>query len=186
MVRMVKAKEDSRHAMGEEAANPTFRSTISLVASSNTPGTPRQILNNLESAYNVYSDEYRNALGVSNTKHDLFSFIYLPLWMIGVNMYLAGFFVKHSYFSTNELTSLYHFPDGTYNRAPAIERMQYKVIAPPSNLPSFTDETWNGRVISGVLAENFKKGNLSAILKDYEHTRAVGSRTETVELTGEN
>lgn len=183
---MVKAKEDSRNAMGEEAANPTFRSTISLVASSDTPGKPRQILNNLESAYNVYSDEYSNTLGVSNTKHDLFSFIYIPLWMIGVNMFLAGFFVKHSYFSTNELTSLYHFPDGTYNRSPSIERMQYKVVAPPSNLPSFTDETWNGRVISGILAENFKKGNLSAILKDYEHTRAVGSRTELVETEGEN
>ncbi|MDR0650554.1 MAG: hypothetical protein LBG59_04020 [Candidatus Peribacteria bacterium] len=148
MVRMVKAKEDSRNAMGEEAANPTFRSTISLVATSNTPGIPRQILNNLESAYNVYSDEYSNALGVSNTKHDLFSFIYLPLWMIGVNMYLAGFFVKHSFFSTNELSSLYHFPDGTYNRSPAIEWMQYKVVAPPSNLPSFTDDARNGRIIS--------------------------------------
>ncbi|MDR0282293.1 MAG: hypothetical protein LBI53_03035 [Candidatus Peribacteria bacterium] len=34
MVRMVKAKEDSRNAMGEEAANPTFHATISLIASS--------------------------------------------------------------------------------------------------------------------------------------------------------
>jgi hypothetical protein len=60
--------------------------------------------------------------------------------------------------------------------------MQYKVIAPPSNLPIFPDEERNGRIISGVLAENFKKGNLSAILKDYEHTRAVGSRMDTVEV----
>jgi hypothetical protein len=140
----------------------------------------------LESAYNVYSDEYSNTLGVSNTKHDILGFIYMPLWTMGVSMYLTGFFVKHSYFSTNELTSLYHFPDGTYNRSPAIERMQYKVIAPPSNLPAFTDESWNGRVISGVLAENFKKGNLSAILKDYEHNRAVGARKETVEIEGKD
>jgi hypothetical protein len=67
-----------------------------------------------------------------------------------------------------------------YNRSPAIERMQYKVVAPPSNLPMFPDEERNGRVVSGVLAENYKKGNLSAILKDYEHTRAVGSRMDTV------
>jgi hypothetical protein len=59
--------------------------------------------------------------------------------------------------------------------------MQYKVVAPPSNLPMFSDEERNGRLISGVLAENFKKGNLSAILKDYEHTRAVDSRKETIE-----
>jgi hypothetical protein len=59
--------------------------------------------------------------------------------------------------------------------------MQYKVVAPPSNLPMFTDEEWNGRVIAGVLAENFKKGNMSAILKDYENTWAVGSRMDSVE-----
>jgi hypothetical protein len=186
MVRMVKAKEDSRNAMGEEAANPTFRSCISLIASSNTPGKPKEILNNLESAYNVYTDEYSNALDSSNTKHDIFGWLYMPLWTIAVKMYLTGFFSKYCYFSTNELTSLYHFPDGTYNRAPAIERMQYKVIAPPSNLPMFTDDGWNGRVISGVLAENFKKGNLSAILKDYEHTRAVGSRIDTLETEKED
>jgi hypothetical protein len=178
---MVKAKEDSRNAMGEEAANPTFRSCISLVASSDTKGRPKQILNNLETAYNVYSDEYSNALDASNFKHDILGWLYLPLRTVAVNMYLTGFFSEYSYFSTNELTSLYHFPDGTYNRAPAIERMQYKVVAPPSNLPVFTDENWNGRVISGVLAENFKKGNLSAILKDYDHNRAVASRMDTVE-----
>jgi hypothetical protein len=186
MVRMVKAKEDSRNAMGEEAANPAFRSCISLVASSNTPNRPRDILNNLETAYNVYADEYSNALEASNTKHDIFGWLYRPLWTVAVNVYLTGFFSKYSYFSTNELTSLYHFPDGTYNRAPAIEWMQYKVVAPPSNLPTFTDDQRNGKVISGVLAENYKKGNLSTILKEYEHTRAVGSRTETVEIEGEN
>lgn len=170
MVRMVKAKEDSRNAIGEEAANPTFRSCISLVASSDTLGKPREILNNLESAYNVYTDEYSNNLECSNTKHDLFGRMYLHLWTVAVNLYLTGFFSKYSYFSTNELTSLFHFPDGTYNRAPSVEWMQYKVVAPPSNLPLFPEEERNGRVISGILAENFKKGNLSAILKDYEHT----------------
>ena len=43
MVRMVKAKEDSRNAMWEEAANPTFRSTISIVASSNVRWKPKEI-----------------------------------------------------------------------------------------------------------------------------------------------
>jgi hypothetical protein len=46
------------------------------------------------------------------------------------------------------LASLYHFPDGLYNRSPAIEWMQYKVVAAPNNLPTFTDDEWNGRVIS--------------------------------------
>ena len=181
MVRMVKAKEDSRNAMWEEAANPTFRSTISIIASSNVQGRPREIINNLESAYNVYSDEYSNALECSNMKHDVFWFVYVPLWSVGVSVYLTWFFSKYSYFSTNELSSLFHFPDGLYNRAPVIEWMQYKVIAPPSNLPMFDDEWWNGRVISWVLAEKYKKWNLSAILDDYPHHWAVWTRTDQIE-----
>ena len=181
MVRMVKAKEDSRNAMWEEAANPTFRSTISIIASSNVKGRAKEIINNLESAYNVYSDEYSNALECSNLKHDIFWFIYIPLWTVWASMYQAGFFSKYSYFSTNELCSLFHFPDGLYNRSPAIEWMQYKVIAPPSNLPSFSDDERNWKVISWVLAEKYKKWNLSAILDEYAHHRAVWTKTETIE-----
>ena len=181
MVRMVKAKEDSRNAMWEEAANPTFRSTISIIASSNVKERPREIINNLESAYNVYSDEYSNALECSNLKHDILWSLYIPLWTAGVSMYLTWFFSKYSYFSTNELTSLFHFPDGLYNRSPAIEWMQYKVVAPPSNLPSFSDDDWNGRVISWVLAEKYKKWDLSAILDEYPNHRAVWTRTDQIE-----
>ena len=181
MVRMVKAKEDSRNAMWEEAANPTFRSTISLVASSNVKWRPREILNNLESAYNVYSDEYSNSLECSNFKHDILWFLFIPLWRASIFMYLQWFFSKYSYFSTNEITSLYHFPDGLYNRSPAIEWMQYKIVAAPNNLPTFSDDEWNGRVISWVLAENYKKWNLSEILKDYPHHWAVWTRTDTIE-----
>ena len=181
MVRMVKAKEDSRNAMWEEAANPTFRSTISIIASSDDKNRPREILNNLESAYNVYSDEYSNSLQSSNVKHDIFGFFYIQAWRSAINMYLTWFFSKYSYFSTNELSSLYHFPDWLYNRAPVIEWMQYKVIAPPSNLPSFQEEDWNWRVISWVLAENYKKWNLSAILDEYKTHWAVWTRTDRVE-----
>ena len=180
MVRMVKAKEDSRNAMWEEAANSTFRSTISIIASSNVEWRPKEIINNLESAYNVYSDEYSNALECSNMKHDIFWFLYVPLWTAWVYMYLTGFFSKYSYFSTNELCSLYHFPDGLYNRSPAIEWMQYKVVAPPSNLPTFSDDERNGRVISWVLAEKYKKWNLSAILDEYTHHWAVWTRTDII------
>ncbi len=181
MVRMVKAKEDSMNAMWEEAANPTFRSTVSIIASSNVKGRPKEIINNLESAYNVYSDEYSNSLECSNTKHDMLWFFYVPLWTAGVSMYVTWFFSKYSYFSTNELSSLFHFPDGLYNRAPVIEWMQYKVVAPPSNLPMFDDDGWNGRVISWVLAERYKKWNLSAILDEYPHHWAVWTRTDQVE-----
>jgi len=182
MVRMVKAKEDSRNAMWEEAANPTFRCTVSIVASSNIKWKPKEIINNLESAYNVYSDEYSNTLECSNLKHDIFWFFYVPLWTAGVSMYLTGFFSRYSYFSTNELCSLFHFPDGLYNRSPAIEWMQYKVIAPPSNLPTFDDSERNGHIISWILAEKYKKWDLSSILDEYPNHWAVWTRTDKVEI----
>ena len=59
--------------------------------------------------------------------------------------------------------------------------MQYKVIAPPSNLPMFDDSGRNGRVISWVLAEKYKKWNLSAILEEYPNHWAVGTRVEQTE-----
>ena len=54
------------------------------------------------------------------------------------------------------MTSLYHFADSIYNRSPVIEWMQYKVLSAPSNLPQFGDEEWNGKVMTGILAEKFK------------------------------
>ena len=45
---------------------------VSIIASSNVKSRPKEIINNLESAYNVYSDEYSNSLECSNAKHDVF------------------------------------------------------------------------------------------------------------------
>ena len=177
MVRMVRAKEDSMNTIGEEAGNPSYKSGLIVISSSDIEGQARQNLKAMESAYNVYSDEYSNSLEDDNTKHDIFSGIYIPLWKIAANFYLSGFFYKHSYFSTNELSSLYHFADSVYNRSPIIEWMQYKVLPCPANLPQFTEEEWNGKLMTGILAEKYKKGNLSEILKEYGKHWAVGSRT---------
>ncbi len=176
MVRMVKAKEEALNTIGEEAGNPIYKSGLLIVSSSDVEGQAKQNLKAMESAYNVYTDEYANRLSDDNTKHDMFPWIFQPLWRIGVGYYLTGFFYKYSYFSTNELSSLYHFPDSIYNRSPIIEWMQYKVLPAPANLPQFSDDERNGKVMTGILAEKFKDGKLSDILKDYTNHRAVTSR----------
>jgi hypothetical protein len=56
----------------------------------------------------------------------------------------------------NALSSLFHFPDGTYNRSPVIEWMQYKILSGPNNLPVFEEKDFNGFVMSGILAEKYK------------------------------
>lgn len=176
MVRMVKAKEEALNTIGEEAGNPIYKSGLLIVSSSDVKGQAKQNLKAMESAYNVYTDEYANRLSDDNTKHDMFPWIFQPIWRIGVGYYLTGFFYKYSYFSTNELSSLYHFPDSIYNRSPIIEWMQYKVLPAPANLPQFSDDERNGKVMTGILAEKFKDGKLSDILKDYTNHRAVTSR----------
>ena len=54
--------------------------------------------------------------------------------------------------------------------------MQKKVLPAPANLPQFSDDERNGKVMTGILAEKFKDGKLSDILKDYTNHRAVASR----------
>ena len=109
MVRMVRTKEEAMNTIWEEAGNPTYRSWIIIVSSSDEPDKPRQNLKAMEAAYNVYNDDYTNGLSDNNTKHDIFSWIYTKLWKIAANYYLTWFFYKYAYFSTNELTSLYHY-----------------------------------------------------------------------------
>jgi hypothetical protein len=61
------------------------------------------------------------------------------VWKFAVLFALVNFGFKKHYFGVNELASLYHFPDNTYNRAPSIGWMQYKVLAAPENLPVLKD-----------------------------------------------
>ena len=181
MVRMVRTKEEAMNTIWEEAGNPTYRSGLILISSSDEKGQAEKNLKAMESAYNVYNDEYANGLTDNNTKHDIFWWLYKWLWKIAAKYFLTGFFYKYSYFSTNELTSLFHFGDWIYNRSPIIEWMIYKVLPAPANLPQFKDDEWNGRIMTWQLAENFKKWKLSDILKDYKNHWAVGSKDETEE-----
>lgn len=174
MVRMVKAKEDAMNAIWEEAWLPIFRASLILITSSDSKENLESNIDSLISAYNIYWDEYSNQLNEENTKHDIFWFIFKPLWVIAAKFYLTWFFSKYAYFSINQLTSLFHFPDGTYNRSPIIEWMQYKVLSAPSNLPVMTWDLENWYVMSWILAEKYKNWKLSDILNiDYKNHRAV-------------
>jgi len=171
MVRMVKSKEDVMNAIWEEAWLPGFRSSLMLITSSDSKSNIDSNIDSLVSAYNIYWDEYSNQLNEALTKHDMFWFIFRPLWTIAAKFYLTWFFMKYAYFTVNQLTSLFHFPDWLYNRSPIIEWMQYKVLAAPSNLPIITNDVENWYVMGWLLAENYKSWKLTNILdseyKDY-------------------
>jgi hypothetical protein len=110
-----------------------------LVTSSDEEERLKDNIHGLVSAYTVYKDQYGNELEQLETKAALLKFIARPLWTIAANYTLTNLFYKSNAFTINELTSLFHFPDYTYNRSNIIEWMQYKVLPAPSNLPTFYD-----------------------------------------------
>jgi len=174
LVRMVKTEEESVNAMWEEAANAAFESGLLLVTSSDDKQRIKENVQQVVSAFNVYTDQYANALDNSEKVADLLWFLVLPLRKMASTFKFTKFFFSKNVFTINELASLFHFPDATYNRSNIIERLQYKVLAGPINLPQFT--TFNGFLMSWVVAEKFKDWKLSDILMDYHKHRSVGSR----------
>lgn len=178
-VRMVKAKEDYLNSMGEEASLPFYQAGLMLITTSDDKERLGTNLDILVSSYNVYGDEYGNEFKDQNNKHDVFPFLFLPLWKFAALFGLTNFFFQKHYFGVNELASLFHFPDNAYNRSPAISWMQYKVLPAPENLPVLKD--FGGYIVNGRLAESYKNGNLSSILEEYSNHWAVGTKMEKEE-----
>ncbi len=173
MVRMVKAKEDSINGMAEEAGSSAFITSITIIVASDDKLRSKEAMNNIISAYSVYTDEYANELKHPTVEVDFIPFIVKPLWRMIVNHAMTYIFYPSNAFGINELSSLFHFPTRIYNRSDAIQWMQYKVVAAPDTLPKLEEE--NGRVMTGIIAEDYKKWVLSDILRDekYNKHRAI-------------
>ena len=132
-------------------------------------------IDDIVSATTVYGDEYGNEMEDAQTKADAFGRFFKPFRKIAVNNFIIHFFYKGFKLGINQLTSLFHFPDATYNRAPIISWMQYKVLPAPEDLPILSQP--NGYIMGGKLAESYKNGDLGEILKEYVTHRAVAPKT---------
>lgn len=179
MVRMVKAKEDTLNDMWEEAGFPAFESGLLLITTSDEEDRVEWNMENLIWAFSVYTDEYWNELEHLVNKASFLGFISRPLWSLAASYWLTNLFYKSNVFTTWELTSLFHFPDYTYNRSNSIEWMQYKVVAAPSNLPTLSNDSATDYIISGQLAEKYKWWNLSKVLEEDKNHRAVWKKIVT-------
>ncbi len=181
IVRMVKSKEETLNDMGKEAGNPAFRAGLILTTSSDDRNRLRDNIEGLVSAFNVYTDEYGNELNQLSIKAWLFGAFFKPFWIIAARFLLTSLLYKANVFTTGELTWLFHLPDGKYNKSDGINRMAYKALPAPSNLPQFSEENFWGYIMSGIVAEKYKNGKLSDVLKDTQKHRAVGKKTEKKE-----
>lgn len=167
MVRMVKSQEDTFNTMAEEAGSVAFEGSIILIVSSDDAAQAKNGIQNLYSAYSVYTDEYGNEFEYPNFKADVFRFISKPIRKFAAKHLLTHLFFPSSVFTSGELASLFHFPARIYNRSNIIDWMPYKVLPAPDDLPIFTEE--NGYIMSGVIAEQYKDGKLPVILSEPEY-----------------
>lgn len=176
MVRMTKAEEEALNIMGEEAGKHAFDAGIVLVSSSDDSDRARQNIDNMVSVFTIYRDEFNNELDNNEFFSDALSWIFKPLWKFAARFGLTHFFFKTNIMTPNALTSLFHLPDGIFNRSPIIKWLDYKMLAAPDNLPQLKEPT--DYIITGKIAEEYQGGKIENICENLHH-RAVGSREDT-------
>ena len=108
--------------------------------SSDTQHEAEDGVNAMRAATSIFTDEYSNKLDNPQMLEDLFRPVFRWVHLMIFRYKLVGFFQRRSWFSVDELTSMYHFPDINYNRSPSIRWLTYKKIAPPHNLKTMKDE----------------------------------------------
>lgn len=180
MVRMIKAEEDAYQSMGEEASNHAFETGLVLLTSSDDQSRLTSNLQNVTSAYSVYSEQYLNEIKESNIKKDIFWRFFKPMRRFAVRFRLLHFFSTAHVFSVNALSSLFHLPDGVYNRSQSIRWMEYKALAAPGNAPVMDPKDDTGYIMSGVVAETYLWGKVDTILRTLKDP-AIGTRIQQEE-----
>ncbi|HPO05938.1 MAG TPA: type IV secretion system DNA-binding domain-containing protein, partial [Candidatus Gracilibacteria bacterium] len=133
-VRMLQPKEESAKHIGEKAGESGFEVSIRVIATAKTQEKAMDILNSMITAMNVFKDSYANWF--EGRRIIIINWINAILMQHGFQRRLPQFFNKTSILCSKELASLYHFPDAHYNQIPVIKWMDYKVLPPPTNLPT--------------------------------------------------
>ncbi len=132
-VRMLQTEEEIAKSIGEKSNQSGFETVIRVFAASPSKERVDEILNGVFVAFNVFKSKGRNyfenrriiPLDILNGRLELHNF----------NYRLPSFFEKSSILSSNELATLFHFPDARYNKIPTIKWLPYKVLPPPLTLP---------------------------------------------------
>jgi hypothetical protein len=117
-----------------------------LLTTSNKKERCAENLQNVISAYTIYKDEYNNELDQPEWAADLFGWVLKPCWKFSIDFMLPNFCYKKNIFTVSELASLFHLPDGLFNRCPAIKWMDYKALPSPDNVPQLKEP--NGHFIT--------------------------------------
>ncbi|MDQ7023411.1 MAG: type IV secretory system conjugative DNA transfer family protein [Candidatus Gracilibacteria bacterium] len=135
------AETESQKLMGEAAAQPAFETSIRIIVSSPKYQNCEDGVHAIVAAASIFTDEYNNSLDNPQILEDAFPYIFTPIRHFAFKHKLVGFFQNVSYFSADEVSTMYHFPDRTYNKSPLINWLDYKKLPAPHNLKTPTQKT---------------------------------------------
>jgi hypothetical protein len=128
------AETEAQKIMWEAAWQPFFTASIRILVSSRTDQNAENWVHAIVAAASIFTDEYNNSLDNPQVREDALPFIFTPLRYFGFKYKLVWFFQNVSYLSIDEVSTLYHLPDITYNKSPIINWLEYKKLPTPHNL----------------------------------------------------
>ena len=133
-VRMLQSEEELYKSVGEKSMQSGFDVTTRIMASSPRGARVQQILNGIFVAFNIFKSKGGNKM--ENRRIVPINGINSPWIRHNFKYRLPAFFEKKSLLCSEELASLFHFPDARYNLIPTIHWLPYKVLPPPLDLPT--------------------------------------------------
>ena len=128
------AETESQKLMWEAAAQPAFETSIRILVASKEYKDCEQWVHAIVAAASIFTDEYNNSLDNPQIVEDSMPFLFTPIRYFAFKHKLVGFLQNISYFSADEVTTMFHFPDVTYNKSPLINWLDYKKLPAPHNL----------------------------------------------------
>ncbi len=128
------AETESQKIMWEAASQPIFEASIRILVASKDKQKSEDWVHAIVAAASIFTDEYNNALDNPQWLEDAMPGLISKIRYFWYKYKLTWFFQNISYFSTDEVTTIYHLPDINYNKSPIIKWLEYKKLAPPHNL----------------------------------------------------
>lgn len=132
-VRMLQTKEEIAKHVGEKAIQDGYDAVIRVMASAKTNGRLDAILNNVLLAFSVFKTPAMNYFQSHRVIHWLDIFNTPLMWHNFKNRYFQ-YGEKKSLLVSEELATIFHFPNSRYNMTPVIEWLSYKVVPAPQEL----------------------------------------------------
>ncbi len=132
---------ESQKIMWESAAQPAFLWSIRILVSSKYKEKAVDNLHAIISSASIFTDEYNNSLDNPQLLEESLDFIFWPIRRFAFRHKLVGLLQDKSMFSSDEVATIYHFPDINYNRSPIIHWLSYKKLPLPHTLKMLSEPT---------------------------------------------